>query len=97
MVTVMTRSQDVSLSFTQQVLFYLYIVLLTLRYGKCKRDSTYMTCSSSSHHHYHHYMHMHIQRDLVDPAVKGTKDVLESVNKAGTVRTVILTSSVAGK
>ena len=35
------------------------------------------------------------QRDLVDPAVKGTVTVLESCVKAGTVKQVILTSSCA--
>ena len=33
------------------------------------------------------------QKDLVDPAVKGTNNVLES--KAGTVKRVVLTSSMA--
>jgi nucleoside-diphosphate-sugar epimerase len=35
------------------------------------------------------------QRDLVDPAVKGTENVLEAANQSGTVAKVILTSSVA--
>lgn len=35
------------------------------------------------------------QRDLVDPAVKGTLNVLESVNQAESVKRVVLTSSVA--
>ena len=35
------------------------------------------------------------QRDLVDPAVKGTTSVLESCRKAGTVKRVVLTSSMA--
>jgi len=35
------------------------------------------------------------QRDLVDPALKGTLNVLRSVAKAGTVKRVVLTSSVA--
>ena len=35
------------------------------------------------------------QRDLVDPAVNGTISVLESCLEAGTVRRVVLTSSVA--
>jgi nucleoside-diphosphate-sugar epimerase len=35
------------------------------------------------------------QRDLVDPALKGTENVLSSVNKVSTVRRVVLTSSVA--
>lgn len=35
------------------------------------------------------------QRDLVDPAVKGTTGVLESCRKAGTVKRVVLTSSMA--
>lgn len=35
------------------------------------------------------------QRNLVDPAVKGTTNVLEAVNKSSSVKRVILTSSVA--
>lgn len=35
------------------------------------------------------------QKDLVDPAVKGTANVLEAANKSGTVKKVVLTSSVA--
>mmetsp|Transcript_15165 Transcript_15165/g.52697 ORF Transcript_15165/g.52697 Transcript_15165/m.52697 type:complete len:333 (-) Transcript_15165:128-1126(-) len=35
------------------------------------------------------------QRDLVDPAVKGTLNVLRSAKKAGTVRRVVVTSSCA--
>lgn len=35
------------------------------------------------------------QRDLVEPAVKGTRSVLASCAKAGTVRRVVLTSSMA--
>jgi dihydroflavonol-4-reductase len=35
------------------------------------------------------------QRDLVDPAVRGTAFVLASVRAAGTVKRVVLTSSVA--
>ncbi len=35
------------------------------------------------------------QRDLVDPALKGTIDVLESVNRAASVKRVVLTSSAA--
>ncbi len=35
------------------------------------------------------------QKDLIDPALKGTKNVLESVNKTDTVKRVVLTSSVA--
>jgi dihydroflavonol-4-reductase len=35
------------------------------------------------------------QRDLVDPAVKGTSTVLASCKKAGTVKRVVLTSSMA--
>lgn len=35
------------------------------------------------------------QRDLVDPAVKGTKNVLRSVNKTDSVKRVVLTSSCA--
>ncbi len=35
------------------------------------------------------------QRDLVDPAVQGTRSVLESCRKAGTVKRVVLTSSMA--
>lgn len=37
------------------------------------------------------------QKDLVDPAVKGTTTVLKSVSKSkDTVKRVVLTSSVAG-
>ena len=35
------------------------------------------------------------QKDLVDPAVKGTTNVLESANKTTTVKRVVLTSSCA--
>ncbi len=35
------------------------------------------------------------QKDLVDPALKGTRNVLESVNKVSSVKKVVLTSSVA--
>lgn len=35
------------------------------------------------------------QRDLVDPAVLGTRGVLESCKRAGTVKRVVLTSSMA--
>ncbi|WP_270374356.1 MULTISPECIES: NAD-dependent epimerase/dehydratase family protein [Marinicauda] len=35
------------------------------------------------------------QRDLVDPAVKGTRTVLDSATRAGTVERVVLTSSCA--
>lgn len=35
------------------------------------------------------------QRDLVDPAVNGTRFVLEACRRAGTVRRVVLTSSMA--
>ncbi len=35
------------------------------------------------------------QKDLVDPALKGTRNVLESVNKTETVKRVVLTSSCA--
>ena len=35
------------------------------------------------------------QRDLVDPAVQGTREVLASCKKAGSVRRVVLTSSMA--
>lgn len=35
------------------------------------------------------------QRDLIDPAVEGTRNVLESVNKTKSVERVVLTSSVA--
>lgn len=39
-----------------------------------------------------------VQRDLVDPAVNGTKNVLSSVVKSkATVRRVVLTSSFAGR
>lgn len=35
------------------------------------------------------------QRELIDPALKGTANVLESVNRTPTVKRVVLTSSVA--
>ena len=35
------------------------------------------------------------QRDLIDPAVKGTRNVLAAANKSTTVKKVVLTSSVA--
>ncbi len=35
------------------------------------------------------------QNDLIDPALKGTRNVLSAASKSGTVRKVILTSSVA--
>jgi len=35
------------------------------------------------------------QKDLVDPAVKGTQNVLSAASKSGTVKKVVLTSSVA--
>ncbi|HZK09094.1 MAG TPA: NAD-dependent epimerase/dehydratase family protein [Bacteroidales bacterium] len=35
------------------------------------------------------------QRDLIDPAIKGTRNVLNSVNKTTSVKRVVLTSSVA--
>lgn len=35
------------------------------------------------------------QKDLVDPALKGTRNVLESVNRTNTVKRVVLTSSCA--
>ncbi len=35
------------------------------------------------------------QKDLVDPAVKGTANVLEAASKSGSVKKVVLTSSVA--
>lgn len=35
------------------------------------------------------------QRDLIDPALKGTQNVLESVNKTASVKRVVLTSSCA--
>ncbi len=35
------------------------------------------------------------QRDLVEPAVQGTRNVLSAAKKAGTVRRVVLTSSMA--
>ncbi|MBA84664.1 NAD-dependent epimerase/dehydratase family protein [Thalassobius sp. S69A] len=35
------------------------------------------------------------QRDLIDPALKGTRNVLGSVNRSPTVRRVVLTGSVA--
>jgi dihydroflavonol-4-reductase len=35
------------------------------------------------------------QRDLVDPAVQGTRNVLEACRKAGSVKRVVLTSSMA--
>lgn len=34
-------------------------------------------------------------RDLIDPAVKGTRNVLNAANNSGTVKKVVLTSSVA--
>lgn len=34
-------------------------------------------------------------KELVEPAVQGTKTVLESATKAGTVKRVVVTSSVA--
>lgn len=34
------------------------------------------------------------QKQLIDPALKGTRNVLNAVNKAGTVKRVVLTSSV---
>ncbi len=37
----------------------------------------------------------HPQRDLVDPALQGTRNVLESVNRTPTVERVVLTSSIA--
>lgn len=36
------------------------------------------------------------QRDLVDPAVNGTRNVLASVNQTDSVKRVVLTSSIAG-
>ena len=37
------------------------------------------------------------QRDLVDPAVKGTTTVIQSaINSRDTVKRIVLTSSVAG-
>jgi len=35
------------------------------------------------------------QKDLIEPALEGTKNVLRSVDRAGTVKKVVLTSSVA--
>ncbi|MFD2515084.1 NAD-dependent epimerase/dehydratase family protein [Pontibacter locisalis] len=35
------------------------------------------------------------QKELIDPAVKGTKNVLQAATKSGTVKKVVLTSSVA--
>jgi len=35
------------------------------------------------------------QKELIDPALKGTRNVLDSVNKSNTVKRVVLTSSVA--
>ena len=35
------------------------------------------------------------QKELVDPALKGTKNVLDSVNKTSTIKRVVLTSSCA--
>nr|WP_321405559.1 NAD-dependent epimerase/dehydratase family protein [uncultured Carboxylicivirga sp.] len=35
------------------------------------------------------------QRDLIDPAIKGTRNVLYAASKSGTVKKVVLTSSVA--
>jgi dihydroflavonol-4-reductase len=35
------------------------------------------------------------QRDLIDPAIKGTRNILNSVNKTTSVKRVVLTSSVA--
>lgn len=35
------------------------------------------------------------QKELVDPAFQGTRNVLESANRAGTVKRIVLTSSVA--
>lgn len=35
------------------------------------------------------------QRDLIDPAIKGTRNILNSVNKTATVKRLVLTSSVA--
>ena len=35
------------------------------------------------------------QRTIVDPSVKGTKNVIGSVKKAGTIRRIVHTSSVA--
>lgn len=35
------------------------------------------------------------QKDLVDPALLGTRNVLEAANRSGTVKKVVLTSSVA--
>ena len=35
------------------------------------------------------------QKQLVDPALKGTRNVLESVNRFSSVKRVVLTSSIA--
>ena len=35
------------------------------------------------------------QKDLLEPAIKGTENVLEAANKSGSVKIVVLTSSVA--
>jgi nucleoside-diphosphate-sugar epimerase len=35
------------------------------------------------------------QRDLIDPALKGTRNVLSAATKSGTVKRIVLTSSVA--
>lgn len=35
------------------------------------------------------------EKDLLEPAIKGTENVLEAANKSGTVKLVVLTSSVA--
>ena len=35
------------------------------------------------------------QKELIDPAVKGTRNVLEAANRSGSVKKVVLTSSVA--
>ena len=36
------------------------------------------------------------QKDLVDPAVEGTKNVMRSAAKASGIKRIVLTSSVAG-